>query len=384
VDGPLPPTECLPPNGFSCLHPELVRPSPHFYLQADYLLWWVRKAEVPPLVTMGSLNDMTPGALGQPNTVALIGPGPLDQSEQSGVRVTALYWFDQDHTWGVEATGFWLANSSVSQGISGDGNTSTTVIARPFLNANTLNRDADPIVVPNVQSGSLNVTMKRQFLGAEANLRLSECTDITPFSRFSCLAGVRYLSLNEKLQIAEQVTDLPDSDGNPGNSALLNDNFLTYNRFYGAQVGLEAESRVGPVVFTLAGKVAVGDNNQVVKINGVTVITEPDGVVTTDATRGLLTQPTNVGRFSRNKIAVVPEADVGLALEFNEHLRVSVGYNFLFWTDVLRPGDQIDPVVNVGPVGFPGVLGSSPHPAVPFHTSGFWAQGFIAGLQVSY
>src|SRR5690349_18317382 len=41
--------EALPPNGFSNAHPELVSRSPHIYVEADYLLWWFRKRQIPPL-----------------------------------------------------------------------------------------------------------------------------------------------------------------------------------------------------------------------------------------------------------------------------------------------------------------------------------------------
>src|SRR5262249_15608567 len=99
--------ESLPANAFSAVHPETVSPSPHFYFGVDYLQWWVRKRQVPPLATLGSTLDTFPGAGGQPNTLALLGPGSLDQSTQSGVRVNAVWWFDQDHTFGVDASAFW-------------------------------------------------------------------------------------------------------------------------------------------------------------------------------------------------------------------------------------------------------------------------------------
>ncbi len=37
-----------------------------FYIGAEYLLWKVKGAHLPPLVTTGSVNDAVPGALGQP------------------------------------------------------------------------------------------------------------------------------------------------------------------------------------------------------------------------------------------------------------------------------------------------------------------------------
>jgi len=385
LNGAPAPAECLPPNGFSNVHPERVGLVPQFSIQADYLLWWFRKMQIPALVTLGSTNDPLPGAAFQPSTVPAIGPSTLGVGEQSGGRLTALYWFDQAHTWGVDASAFMMVDATKQDAVVASGNNGgTAVVARPFFNPNTLMEDADPIAVPGVQSGTLNISTPRRFWGADANVRYSEPLEFVVFSRMTLLAGVRYLDLNEKLLIAENEVDVPDTVGNPGNITTLQDNFETRNRFYGAQVGVEFESRVGPVVVTFLGKVAVGRTQQVVTISGASAVTEPDGTVTFDGTRGLLVQPTNLGRISRNQLGVVPEVGITMAWEFNEYVRVSLGYNFLYWSNIVRPGDQIDTIVNVGAVGDPGQFGTSPHPAVPFKTTGFWAEGLNAGIQVSF
>jgi hypothetical protein len=384
VDGPISGGEIVPDNGFSNIHPDQVQRSPRFYIGADYLLWWVRKDQVPALATTGNVNDTIPGAFGQPGTVALLGLGGFGDNNSSGARVTAYYWFDQDHTFGVDASGFWLANASRQAEVGGNGDLNSPVIARPFFNPNAGANDADPISVPGVQAGTLLVEMTRRFWGADANLRCSQCLDISPFSRVTFLAGGRFLYLDENLSFQEHVGDLIDSEGNPGNDFKIFDKFQTYNRFYGAQVGLELESRVGPVVFNLAGKCALGETYQAVKTGANTVVTEPDGTVFSDPTRGLLVQPSNLGRVSRYRFGVVPEVIASLSWEFNEHFRFTVGYNFLWWSSVVRPGEQIDPVVNVGAVGDVGQLGSIARPGVPFQSSSFWAQGVSGGLQVSY
>jgi hypothetical protein len=137
-------------------------------------------------------------------------------------------------------------------------------------------------------------------------------------------------------------------------------------------------------VLTVSGKFAAGENWEEVTVNGASLLTRPDGRLTFDPRRGLLVQPTNIGHVSRRQFAVAPQLGVTLAWVFNEHFRVSMGYDFLYWNHVVRPGDQIDRQVNVGAIGDPGQFGNSPHPQMPFTTTGFWAQGLTGGVEVSF
>ena len=92
-----------------------------------------------------------------------------------------------------------------------------------------------------------------------------------------------------------------------------------------------------------------------------------------------MTDPDRTARI----LGAMHELGVRLAWEFNPHVQVTLGYNLLYWTNVVRPGDQIDPIVNVGAVGDPGQLGGSPHPLFMWHSTGFWAQGLTTGVQIS-
>jgi hypothetical protein len=385
MNHPESPGEAVPDNGFSNIHPEQWTRSPCFYIGADYLLWWVRKDHVPLLATTGNIMDAVPGAIGQTTTVPALGGEGFGADNSSGARVSGVFWFDNDHTLGVDASGFWLAEVARQAQVSANGDPNgNIVLARPFYNVNIPGEDANPVTVPGVLAGGILANLKRDFWGADANARLSECVDCGPITRLTFLGGVRYLDLSENLLISQSSTEVPDSNGDPGDAFTYHDNFQTFNRFYGGQIGLETESRVGPLVLTVTGKVAFGETRQTVKIGGDSLVVMPDGTSVYDPTRGFLVQPTNIGRFSRNQFSVVPELIANLAWEFNEHVRVSVGYNFLFWTNVVRPGEQIDTNLNVGAIGDPGQLGNNGHPIVLFTNSQFWAQGFSAGLQISF
>ena len=58
--------------------------------------------------------------------------------------------------------------------------------------------------------------------------------------------------------------------------------------------------------------------------------------------------------------------------QIGDNLTVTVGYTFLYLSDVIRPGDQIDRTVNFQTNDRPGVL---------FKETDFWLQGINVGLQ---
>ena len=86
----------------------------------------------------------------------------------------------------------------------------------------------------------------------------------------------------------------------------------------------------------------------------------------------------------------MPEITLNLAFKITERTRVFVGYDFLFLSDVARPGDLIDRNINTTrtPVGTAlGAAGVDPTPpgaAGPnfaFRNTNFWAQGIQFGLE---
>src|SRR5262249_23740520 len=62
---------------------------------------------------------------------------------------------------------------------------------------------------------------------------------------------------------------------------------------------------------------------------------------------GLLTGPGNIGSSTTGRFSVVPEVGMNLGYYVTDWMRLSVGYNFLYWSGVARPGEQIDRRVNL-------------------------------------
>jgi large repetitive protein len=69
-------------------------------------------------------------------------------------------------------------------------------------------------------------------------------------------------------------------------------------------------------------------------------------------TGGFLVLPSNIGTHQTSRFSVVPEVGVNLGYAITPGVRVSIGYTFMFWTQVVRPGDQIDLRVNTTQPGW--------------------------------
>jgi hypothetical protein len=377
------PSEILQPNSFSPTPWGSPRPH-HFFMSGEYLLWWVKKRQIPPLVTSGQIEDLVPGGEGMRNTRPVLGPGSEDDPRSNGGRVRAWIWFDDCHCFGLDAGLFGFEQRTQVLSIGSLGGTADVALARPFINANTGSADADPIALPNIQGGGLVVEMPRNFYGAEFNLRFGQEVSALTTYKLNMLVGARFLSLDEELNVSEGIIE-HSGEGREGNVWAIHDLFTTYNRFYGGQVGLEGEARWGPVVLTVAGKLAFGETHQSLKIDGNTLAFEtPTRTLTYDPSRGLLAQPTNIGQHRQNDFGLVPEVSVNLAWDFNGYVQAFVGYNFLWWSDVLRPGDQIDTTINLQPLQAPGLTGVLARPAPLLSSTDFWAQGLSFGVQLSY
>jgi hypothetical protein len=78
-------------------------------------------------------------------------------------------------------------------------------------------------------------------------------------------------------------------------------------------------------------------------------------------------------RHARDGFALAPEAQLKVGYQFLPCLRGQVGYDFLYLSNVVRPGNQIDNV-------YDGVT----RPTVPWNTSSYWGQGLTLSVQLNY
>jgi len=366
-------------------------------VSADYLLWWVRSGPTPPLLTTGPLGSggeiAGPATLGANGTVTLFGDKPLSYGAFSGGRLTLDTWLDSAGL-GVQVGGFALEQRSVGFRAASDA-TGNPILAQPYFDVLANASLAQYVTFPNALAGGVAIASTSRLWGLESNL--------TGLSfgggdfRGHLLAGFRYVDLAESLGSSQNQTVLPDGTAflngfqlNTGDTLVLADAFHTRNQFYGGQVGVEGEWQVGPLTLGATAKVALGSMHEVVQVQGSTFLLAA-GVpgITDSAPAGVLAQDTNSGTTRKNTFAVVPELNLKVSYHITENLLASLGYSFLYISDVARPGSQIDPGINLTHVPSSELFGLVPEfgparPAPLFNHSDFWAQGISFGLELRF
>jgi hypothetical protein len=368
-----------------------------WYASAELLLWWISPMNAPPLLT--TATPPNPGFIGSPTTQILIGNGPVNDPFEIGGRFSAGLWLDCCHEWSVDPSFFFLGpKRTVLSANSQD----FPVLVRPFFAINPqINAEFGEIVafppgfagaggvpIPS-SSGLFTSTATSLLLGAEANITRHWYCSYEDGSRLevAAFAGLRFLDLAESLTMQEQITVIannPNPFDIPGTRVVVTDFFGTQNLFYGGQVGANLELRNGRWFADLRGSIALGDTHQSLVINGSQVHTQPGGAVATFV-GGLLALPgANIGVFSQDHFSFVPEVRLNLGYEITPTIRVFLGYNFLYWYSVIRPGTEIDRVIDLThapnpPPGLTPVVPTRPMPL--FSQQGFIATGINLGVQ---
>jgi hypothetical protein len=121
-----------------------------------------------------------------------------------------------------------------------------------------------------------------------------------------------------------------------------------------------------------------------VNIAGVTAVSEP-GIPPVNGLGGLLALPSNMGRFSKDRVGLVPEFGARLGFQVTAHVQAFAGYSFLYWSDVARAGNEVDLVVNPALLPPAHTPVSGPLRPMPLLTnSSFWAQGIDLGVELSF
>jgi hypothetical protein len=351
-------------------------PPGDFWLVPEYLLWGIKGFHEPPLATTGPAAGG--GVLGRSGTTVLGGPN-VENEAFSGGRFTAGTWLNDDHTCGFEGSYFFVGEQTDHVDASSTGGPGSPVLARPFTNVLTGQPAAFLVAGPGVGLGTVRTSASSALQGARGDL-VYQCYCCPPW-RIELRAGFRYQDLAEKLEVDEAGM----AALRPERQVFVFDQFHTRNRFFGGELGTRAEYCWGPWVGTIATNLALGSNQETIHVVGTTLETTRRKPVVLNG--GLLALPSNAGPFHNGDFSAIPELDLQLGYQFNPYVRAFVGYSFLSWSDVARPGDQVDLGVNPGQV--PALRGAGrfmgpARPAFSLQETDFWAQGLSVGAEIRY
>jgi hypothetical protein len=380
-------------------------PASRFYGGIDYLHWWVKDAPLSvPLVSTGP-SMFKEGFLVNPASKILYGapfsPATGGNDKQSfpgfnGSRLTVGYWLDDSHDYAIEASGFLLQTRTTTFSVHGDANGNPGLRVPVFntipyapggacdpdtgLCLIPVGEDGSPIAVPGDLTGGVTITNSLQ-------LGVLDLTGVIPLYRdtnweLSGLAGGTFLQLNESFGLVGTLAGIPTSDLYAGQSGYSVDEFKTRNRFYGAALGVRGRYTYGPVFIEGTGRLSFGASQEVLTVNGGY---QDFGAhfANSQGPYGIFAMPANEGKFSQTHFAVVPEVEAKIGYNITPSIAVTIGYDFLYDSNVIRPGDQINRNVPKGQTfQQDGTAASLTSPARLFRTTDFFAQGISIGLVI--
>ncbi len=363
--------------------------APTWWISGGALIWAVKSAPLPPTLTTfapGSLSATTGngGALGVAGT-SVLSPDHLNYGPFGGGRFTIGHWLPSDPRFGLEADGFFLGTKNARFSLTSDGSVPLRV---PFNNVPPgggfpLGSSSFVLADPGFAAGGQTINSSLNLWGIEANGLHRAYTG--PGASVSVIAGFRYIDLRENLSIVstENIIGIPPSTL----TYVGTDIFSTKNQFFGAQLGVKAQQQFGQFDGSLVAKLALGDSYQTVSINGLSSNVGFPGSPPS-ALGGIFSQITNIGLQTRNRLAVVPEAQLQVGYRMQSGIRFFAGYDFLYISNVVRPGNQIDTTINFtsNPVigGTGSTLTGAARPSPQFNGSSFWAQGARVGASYAF
>jgi hypothetical protein len=253
------------------------------------------------------------------------------------------------------------------------------IFARPFFNVLNEDEDAEVLTYPDLREGFINVSATSEFHGGEVyiqeNLAMNSC------QRFDWLYGYRYFSLEEDLEIRDQVVRPNGEDLIPAGTRIdSRDLFQTENTFNGGEIGWAWQRKLP--YWTMDGhfKLGLGAMRQRATISGQTSVLIPDPFSQNNTEGGLLALPSNIGEYEQDRFAVIPELSIGGYYCWTPHWKISLHYDFLYVSSVMRPGELIDLSINDSQIGG-GTLSGAARPDFRFRDTDFWAQGISFGLE---
>ncbi len=353
-----------------------------FYYDIELLYMYFRTMPIAaPLLTVGPIGSAArPGV--DDGTRVLFGDKNVDHGPHATLRQTIGFW-GPGRCHGFEAIAFLTEQRAEVDRFDGP-ITGRNTLARPNINVLTGVPDSILISSPPNFGGSAGVYTNSRAGGAEMNF-LRSWAYYDKF-KFNTLAGFRWFTLNEQIRVDSNSVL---TDQNPADPPVrdITDQFTTRNNFYGLQVGFQTEFRHNRWFVDANAKVAAGFTHEKLNIAGATRFV--DAGIERIVPFGAFALEPNSGNFSSREFAYVPEGNFKIGYQWTQRLSTYIGYDILYISKVVRPGDQVNPVINptllpIAQVFNPQFPFGPPQPSLLFDKSDFFLHGFQFGMSFRY
>jgi hypothetical protein len=186
---------------------------------------------------------------------------------------------------------------------------------------------------------------------------------------FRMLVGYRYFDLEESIRIDVSQAFADPSDPDLTATTRIRDTIAAGSEFHEVELRVATNRQRGRYGLEVILKAAVGNMNQILEIRGQTESITPTEMVTINT--GQLATVSNIGRFSRDRFAGIPQLRVSLHCAVRRMI-LFAGYSLRTLPQVVRAGEhvptEIDPLAT--------------DPAhVRIVSSTMWVQGMNLGVQ---
>ncbi len=347
------------------------------WVELDYLLWWRDGRYLPPLVTTQPNSGVLPDA------TVLFGGGKVDEHVRPGGRLDIGVWLDRCESLGLGVRYLGVGESPVRFQLSSD---ELGFFARPFedVSVDPSIPTAFPIandaaVIPT--TGNISIRSTSEVHAGDVYLRrvVRRACGV----RLDLLAGYQVARIDEDLAIDSlTITQRVDEI----ESLAVTDIFDTKNEYNAGYFGLQANYRRCNWGVDVLTRFAFGNMHQTVSISGATIATDANGGVDVRDS-GLLAQAaTNVGVHIQDEFAFMNDTGIKLSYYATQRFKLSLGYSLMYWSNVVRPGDEVNLNVDSRLLGDPGADPDPPitQPAFAFRTTDFLLQGINVGMQFDF
>ena len=359
-----------------------------------------------------------PGAIGQPGTHVLLGQHHYGMGWMNGFQVGAGAAIGSHFA--MEGSYFLLPTVSKRRSFKTSGEPGAPNFAVPIFDVTgvcglngipgeTIFILPGPLGDDPGFSGVFDFRLASRLQGAECN-GLYRFKAGNSF-HFQGILGLRWVQLHESLIFKAKTHTAPNVSF-PAGFFNFSDRFTTSNNFLAAQLGIDGEYRIKKWRLKGELKSGLGAMLEQIKIKGASQTSGGNLFFMTAGTAdetlpgGIFAEPTNIGKHKKTRFAYSFEAHLDAGYKLARNLEIDLGYSFLWLSNVLRPGKQIDRKINTtltaladasrstvgigpGPIPFGNsaaapLPGGPKKPSVRFKASSFYAQGLEAKVTLVF